>query len=110
MKKLIVLLVAATTAAVALGAATPASAKHGKGRHHHLIRGVVQSVGSDSITLELRSGVFVTIKVTLETKIVVNGQAGTLSDIHNGFGAVVAVRHGAAKEIHARQLPASGTV
>jgi hypothetical protein len=72
-----------------------------------LVRGVVQSVGSDSITLRLRRGASATIAVTASTQVFVSGHAAALSDIQNGFRAIVlrAAPGGAALAIVAR--PAS---
>jgi hypothetical protein len=54
-----------------------------------VVHGVVDSVGSDSITLELRDHSTLSIPVNGDTKIRVNGKAGALSDIDQGYRAVV---------------------
>src|SRR6266511_5201500 len=53
----------------------------------HAVHGVVEAVGSDSITLTLKNGDSLTILVTPDTKIRVNGKPGSLSDIQVGYKA-----------------------
>jgi uncharacterized protein DUF5666 len=108
-KKLLILLLAAVTASVALGAAGPAVAKKNK---HHAVHGVVQAVGADSLTLKRKQGSPATIQVSSDTKIVVNGKPGALSDIQVGYRALVRLKAagGPAKAIRAHQPPAPGAV
>jgi Domain of unknown function (DUF5666) len=108
-KKVAIFLLTAVTAVFALSvAAGPAVAKKGKARALH---GLVQSVGSDSITLKLKKGATVTVQVNGDTKIVVNNKAATLADIQIGYRALVKGKPGQpAKAIRANALPASGTV
>lgn len=109
MKKLLILLVAAVTTSVALGAASPALAK--KKNKGPAVHGIVQSVASDSITLKLKNGDVATIQVSSDTKIVVNHKPGTLADIEVGYRAVVKGKKGQpAKLIRAYEVPAPGTV
>lgn len=56
---------------------------------HLLLRGVVTSVGTDSITLQAHGGGLVTVQVTAQTHIVVNRQVATLADIQVGYRAFV---------------------
>ena len=57
--------------------------------HKLLVRGVVDSVGSDSITLKGHGAATVTIGVTAQTIIRVGGQAAALSDIKAGYRALI---------------------
>jgi hypothetical protein len=108
-KKLLILLVAALTASVAFGAASPALAK--KKNKGPAVHGIVQSVASDSITLKLKNGHSATIQVSSDTKIVVNHKPGTLADIQVGYRAAVRGKAGKpAKLIRAHEAPAPGTV
>src|SRR6266511_815178 len=78
-----------------------ASVKGKKGQPAKLIRayeapaantvdhGLVDSVGSDSITIKEKDGDSVTIAVNSETKIRVNGKPGALGDIEAGYRAIV---------------------
>jgi len=108
-KKLLILVLAAVTASVALGAASPAVAKKNK---VPAIHGLVQAVGADSLTLKLKNGSPATIQVSNDTKIVVNGKPGKLADIQVGYHALVRLKAagGPAKAIRAHQAPAPGTV
>ncbi len=109
MKKLLILLVAAVTASVALGAASPAVAK--KKNKGPAVHGIVQSVAPNSITLKLKNGNSATIQVSSDTKIVVNHKPGTLADIEVGYRAVVKGKPGEpAKLIRAYEPPAPDTV
>ncbi|HEX9415911.1 MAG TPA: DUF5666 domain-containing protein [Gaiellaceae bacterium] len=109
MKKLLILLVAAVTASVALGATSPALAK--KKNKGPAVHGIVQSVASDSITLKLKNGNSATIQVSSDTKIVVNHKPGTLADIEVGYRASVKGKKGQpAKLIRAYEAPAADTV
>jgi preprotein translocase subunit YajC len=69
-----------------------------------VVHGIVDSVGTDSITLKLKKdGSSLTIAVTADTKIRVNGSPGALSDIHAGFRAEVKQNSdGSAKAINAK--------
>lgn len=111
MKKLTILLLAAVTAVFALSVAAPAVAKKGKHHHAHALVGIVQAVGADSITLQVKKNKTVTVTVNADTKIVVNGQAATLADIQIGYRALVRGKKGEpAKLIRAGQAPAAGTI
>ncbi len=59
------------------------------GAHKLLVHGVVDSVGSDSITLKGQGSAMLAIHVTAQTIIRVGGQAGQLSDIKSGYRAFV---------------------
>ena len=59
------------------------------GAHKLLVHGVVDSVGSDSITLKGQGSATLAIHVTAQTIIRVGGQAGQLSDIKSGYRAFV---------------------
>jgi len=108
MKKLTILLLAGLTAGFALSVAAPAVAKQGK---RHAVVGVVQSVGSNSLTLQVKKNKTVTVTVGTGTKIMVSGQTATLADIQVGYVALVrGKKNEPAKSIHARPAPASGTV
>lgn len=108
MKKLSIFLVAAVFAT--LGLTATVAAKPGKPHSHahaqkakHSVHGVVEAVGSDSITLTLKKGGSVTIPVTADTKIRVNGASGSLSDIQVGFRAEVKLASdGSAQAINAK--------
>src|SRR6266508_6966434 len=89
MKKLSVFLVAAVFAT--LGLTATVAAKPGKPhsphahaqkakKAKHAVHGVVEAVGSDSITLTLKNGDSLTILVTPDTKIRVNGKPGSRSE------------------------------
>jgi len=117
MKKLITLLLVGLVASFAVIAASPAGAKKGHPRAHaakakkRLVHGTVTAVGSDSVTLQAKHGDPVTVQVNGDTKIVVNGKAGTLSDIHVGFRAAARLTKagGPARVLHAAPAPAAGT-
>jgi len=107
MKKLLTLLLVGLVASFT-AIASPAGAKKGKS---HVVAGVVQAVGSDSITLKLRKGGTATVQVNGDTKIIVNRKQGTLSDIQVGFRAFVRGKRGQpAKAIRAHAAPAPGTL
>lgn len=117
MKKYVSLLLVGLVAAFAVIAVSPAGAKKGKpgaaaaAAKRHGLRGVVQSVGSDSLTLKAKKGDPVTVQVNGDTKIVVNGKAGSLSDIQVGYVAEVRGKKGEpAKAIRAHEPPAPGTL
>jgi hypothetical protein len=59
------------------------------GAHKLLVHGVVDSVGSDSITLKGHGSATLAIHVTAQTIIRVGGQAGQLSDVKSGYRAFV---------------------
>jgi hypothetical protein len=108
MKKLVTLLLIGLVASVAVIEAGPAGAKKGKA---HAVAGVVQAVGSDSITLKLRKGGTLTVEVNADTRIVVNRKLGTLADIEVGYRALVKGKRGQpAKAIRAYKKPSPGTV
>jgi antitoxin component of MazEF toxin-antitoxin module len=124
-KKVVTLLVIGLVASFAVVAAGPAAAKKGhpkaakaakkglkKGLNKRFVHGVVASVGSNSVTLTVKKGASVTIQVNADTKIVVNGEAGTLADIQVGYhaGAKLTARGGPAKVLRAHAPPAPGTV
>jgi Domain of unknown function (DUF5666) len=115
MKKLITLLLIGLVASFAVLAVSPAGAKKGHPAKaakakRGLVHGTVKSVGSDSVTLTRRKG-DLTVQVNADTKIVVNGQAGKLSDIQVGFRAVARVPRngGPAKVLRAAAAPQPGT-
>ena len=54
-----------------------------------VVSGVVASVGADSITLTKKDGSSVTIPVTVDTEIRINGKSASLSDIGEGDRATV---------------------
>ncbi len=117
MKKVISLLLIGLVASLAVVVVSPAGAKkgHPKGTaaaKRHTVGGVVQAVGSDSITLTRKKGSPVTIQVDGDTKIVVNGKAGTLSDVKVGYVALAKLaKAGApAKLLRAHAAPAPGTI
>jgi len=118
MKKLVTLLLIGLIASVAVIEASPAGAKKGHPGAHaakakkKLVHGIVQAVGSDSVTLKPRRGDPVTVQVNADTKIVVNGQAGALADIQIGYRAAAKLTApgGPAKVLRASALPAPGTV
>jgi hypothetical protein len=116
MKKVVSLLLIGLVASLAVIAVSPAVAKKGHpaasaAAKRHGLHGVVQAVGSDSVTLKARKGDPVTVQVNGDTKIVVNGKAGTLSDIQIGYIAEVKGKKGEpAKAIHAHEAPAPGTI
>jgi hypothetical protein len=117
MKKFVSLFLIGLVAAFAVIAASPAGAKKGKpgaaaaAAKKHGLRGLVQAVGSDSVTLKAKKGDPVTVQVNADTKIVVNGKAGSLSDIQVGYIAEVRGEKGEpAKAIRAHEAPAPGTL
>jgi hypothetical protein len=108
MRKVVTLFLIGLVASAAVIAASPAAAKKGKA---HAVAGVVQAVGSGSITLKLRKGATVTVQVNGDTKIVVNHKPGTLADIKTGYRALVKGKRGEpAKAIHAFAAPGPGRV
>ena len=108
MKKLTIALLAGITAVFALSVTAPAVAKKGK---RHAVAGVVQSVGTNSLTLQVKKNKTVTVTVNDETKILVSGQAATLADIEVGYIALVrGQKNEAAKVVRAHPAPAAGTV
>ncbi len=117
MKKVISLLLIGLVASLAVVVVSPAGAKkgHPKGTaaaKRHAVGGVVQAVGSDSVTLTRKKGNPVTVQVDGDTKIVVNGKAGTLSDVKVGYVALAKLaKAGApAKLLRAHAAPAPGTI
>jgi cell pole-organizing protein PopZ len=119
MKKLVSLLLIGLVAAFAVIAASPAGAKKGHPKAHgakaaakRLAHGVVQSVGSDSVTIKAKKGNPFVIPVDAQTKIVVNGKAATLSDVKVGYIALarLTAAGGPAKVLRAHQAPAPGTI
>ena len=54
-----------------------------------VVRGQVESVGSNSITLKRRNGSTTTVQVTAATRIRVNRALGTLADVQVGYRAFV---------------------
>jgi hypothetical protein len=107
MRKLLPLLLVGLVASCAV-VASPAGAKRGKA---HAVAGVVQAVASDSITLKVRKGRTLDVQVNADTKVIVNGKAGTLADIGVGYRALVKGKRGhAARLIRAHRPPAAGTV
>ena len=108
MRKFVTLFLIGLVASVAVIEAGPAAAKKGKS---HAIAGVVQAVGSDSITLKPRKGAPVTVQVDAHTRIVVNRKVGTLADIEVGYRALVKGKRGEpAKAIRAYEKPSPGKV
>jgi hypothetical protein len=107
MKKLALVCGAVLAMTLALGATggafASAPAKHANhaAKKGNLVRGVVQAVSSDSITLTLKDGSTKTISVSAKTKIVVNGKKGSsLSDVQVGYRAYVALaKDGSARAI-----------
>jgi hypothetical protein len=73
-------------------------------------RGVVKTTGTDSITLTTKGGTTVTIGVTNDTKIRVDGQNAGLADIHSGYHAIVVrtAADGPARLISAQHPHAQG--
>jgi hypothetical protein len=100
MKRVLVLLVVGLLATVSVIAASPAGAKKGHPKAHGLVKkrgvvhGVVQAVGTNSITLKTRKGASVTVEVSADTKIRVNGEAGSLADVQVGYLAAVKLAAG----------------
>jgi hypothetical protein len=116
MKKVISLLLIGLVASLAVVVASPAGAKkgHPKGTaaaKRHAVVGLVQAVGTDSLTLTRKKGSPVTVQIDAHTKIVVNGKAGTLSDVKVGYVALAKLaKAGApAKLLRAHAAPAPGT-
>lgn len=99
MKKSSLVLIAALVTALAVTGVVEAKPGKPHPRGHKLglkatsnarvVKGIVDSVGTDSITLKHKDGSTLTIAVTSETKIRVNGADATLADIHAGFRAIV---------------------
>lgn len=118
MKKVLVLLVIGLLASVSVTAASPAGAKkrhpiaHALKLRRHIVRGIVQSVDSSSVTLKAKNGVTVTIALNAATKIRVNGKPATLDDVKVGYQARVrrARRGGPAKLLAAHEVPPTGTI
>jgi hypothetical protein len=117
MKRVATLLLIGLVASFAVIAASPAGAKKGHPgahakAHKRLIHGIVQSVGSDSVTLTRKKGNPVTVQVNGDTRIVVNGKAGTLAEIQVGYRAVAKLPKagGPANVLHASAAPAAGTL
>jgi hypothetical protein len=114
MNKLVSLFLVGLVTTSAAVVASPAGAKkgHPAAAKRHAVRGVVQTVGTNSVTLTRKKGDPVTVQVNGETKIVVNGKAGSLSDIKAGYlaEARVPAGGGAAKLLRAHQPPAPGTI
>ena len=114
MKKLVSLFLIGLVAAFAVVVASPAGAKkgHGHAAKRHALHGIVQSVGSSSVTLEAKKGDPVTVQVNGDTKIIVNGKAATLADVLVGYAAEakLTAAGGPAKVLRAHQVPAPGTI
>jgi hypothetical protein len=117
MKKVVTLLLIGLVASFAVIVASPAGAKTGHPRahakaHKRFVHGIVQAVASDSVTLTRKKGDPVTVAVDADTKIHVNGKAGTLADVQVGYRAVARVPKagGPAKVLRASAVPAPGTV
>ena len=117
MKKVISLLLIGLVASLAVVVVSPAGAKKGHPKRtaaakRHAVGGVVQSVASDSVTLTRKKGDPVTVQVNGDTKIVVNGKSGTLSDVKVGYVALARVTKagGPAKLLRAHAVPALGTI
>jgi hypothetical protein len=114
MKKLTSLFLIGLVAALAVVVVSPAGAKkgHGHAAKRHALHGVVQAVGSNSVTLKVKKGDPVTVQVNAETRIIVNGKAGALSDIQAGYvaEAKLTAAGGPAKILRAHERPAPGTV
>ena len=117
MKKTISLLLIGLVASLAVVVVSPAGAKKGhpkatKAAKRHAVGGVVQSVGSDSVTLTRKKGDPVTVQVNGDTKIVVNGKAAQLSEVKVGYIALARVPKagGPAKLLRAHEKPAPGTL
>ena len=115
MKKLVSLFLIGLVSVGAVVVASPAGAKKGHpaaAAKRHGVRGVVQSVGANSVTLQRKKGDPVTIQVNGGTKIVVNGKAGSLSDVKVGYiaEARLAGASGTAKLLRAHEAPAPGTI
>jgi hypothetical protein len=118
MKKVVALLLIGLVASFAVIAVSPAGAKKGHPRVHaakgkaRLAAGTVQSVGTGSVTLKRKKGDPVTVQVNGDTKIIVNGKAGTLGDIQVGFLAVarLTAAGGPAKVLRAHTPPQPGKV
>jgi hypothetical protein len=109
----------AASALVAAGAALAASPPIGalpagwshaeinvmiKGKPHTFIldRGRVQSMSSSVVVLRERDGSVVSVPVGARTKVHVNGQPGSLSDVQPGYTATtVRLDGGAARELRA---------
>ena len=114
MKKLVSLFLIGLVAAFAVVVASPAGAKKGHraaAAKRHLVAGVVQTVGTNSVTLTRKNGNSVTVQVNPDTKIMVNGKAGALSDVKVGYVAEAKVTAGGvAKLLRAHQPPVPGTI
>jgi hypothetical protein len=117
MKKVISLLLIGLVASLAVVVVSPAGAKKGhpkatKAAKRHTVAGVVQSVGSDSVTLTRKKGDPVTVQVNGDTKIVVNGKKAQLADVEVGYVALARVAKGGgpAKLLRAHEKPAPGTL
>ena len=81
------------------------------GTPHTLIfdRGRVQSASASAIVLRERDRSVVTVPVNGRTRVWINGQPGSLSDVQPGFFAVtVRVDGGAAKKVRAVRPRAGG--
>jgi hypothetical protein len=120
MKKVVSLLLIGLVAAFAVIAAGPAGAKKGHLKAHGAtaaakrlgFHGVVQAVGSDSVTVKAKKGDPVVVPVNAQTKIVVNGKAGALSGVKVGYVVLgrLTAAGGPAKLLLAHQVPAPGTI
>jgi len=117
MKKVVSLLLIGLVASLAVVVVSPAGAKKGhpkatKGAKRHAVAGVVQSVGTDSVTLARKKGDPITVQVNGDTKIVVNGKAGVLADVKVGYVALakLAKAGGPAKVLRAHEVPVPASV
>lgn len=120
MKRIVVLLVVGLLASVSVIAASPAGAKKGHPKKTHVtkakkrgvVHGIVEAVGSDSVTLKTKKGLSVTIDVDADTKIIVNRKPGALADIEVGYRAAAkpSKNGGAARWLRAYERPAPGLV
>src|SRR5262245_53642980 len=115
MKKLVSLFLVGLVTAFAVVVASPAGAKKGHpaaAAKRHALRGVVQAVGTDSVTLSRKKRDPVTVQINGDTKILVDGKTGSLSDVKVGYlaEARVPAGGGAAELLRAHQPPAPGTI
>ena len=123
MKKVLVLLVVGLLAGVSVVAVGTAGAKRGHPKAHALakargaVHGIVQAVGSDSVTLKRKKHAAVVVEVNGDTKIRVGHRAGTLADIQVGYRAIAKLSKGGgpakwlrAKKPHAKRNAVTGKI
>ena len=82
-----------------------------KGTPHTLIfdRGRVQSASATALVLKERDGSVVTVAVNPRTRVRINGQPGSLSDVQPGYLAItVRMDGGAARQLRAFRPRAAG--